>query len=110
MLLVVFGGRLLVVLYGPEYAGNGTIVAVIAVAFFFGGLTMPAAHSLQAMERPDVAFRAGMANLVVTFVAVAVLALRGGLLGASWGFLLGQVTGVSICWAGALRLLRERGE
>lgn len=115
-LLVLFGGTVVELIYGPEYAGHGGAVALLAGAVVLWAGDTPCVNGLRALDRPDVYLGAGTAGMVVVIVAALVLvgtptdglpdetvAVRG----AALAILLGAVTESAVQWAGLRRILRD---
>src|SRR5205814_6573946 len=90
-LVVVFGGDMLVraVYQGPEYGGQGHVVAVLSLALLAVAAGSPASNALASMERPQTIVLAASVGMVVTVVAVWILSIEWGLLGAAYGVLIG---------------------
>lgn len=88
--MLVLGEWLLVLLFGASYAGNGAVVGLLAASQFVWALTIPVNFGLNAMERPDVAFKALLLGLVFTFTAGVWLVRAYGPAGVAWGLLAGN--------------------
>jgi len=73
--MVLFGGKIVVVLYGNAYAGNGRVIAVLALSWIIFSLGTGADTGLWAMGRPEANFVANLLGLVTTFI-VAVATIR----------------------------------
>ncbi len=104
--LIVWGGRLMSLLYGHQYAGNGRVVAILALSVLISAPAFCFSRALYARERADLDF---LANFAALFVMVALgfwLAREFGPLGAAFG-LLGGDFATSALKAGAY--LRIRG-
>jgi O-antigen/teichoic acid export membrane protein len=93
-LAIILTGDLSVrLLYGDEAAGgaeSGAVLAALALATFAAALGFGANNGLWAIERPDVSFRAGMAGLLVTLPAAALLGWWFGVTGAAVGSAVGM--------------------
>ena len=85
VLMVVFGGWLVVLLYGQKYAGNGLLVAILALAQLCLGLTVPTNYALNALERADVQFKSLLVSLAVTATLGLWLVMTLGTLGVASG-------------------------
>ena len=71
VVLVLVGGRAVVLLYGEDFAGNGHVVATIALAVPLWAISSVMAVGLRAVERPETDFRARVAGLLITLIASA---------------------------------------
>ena len=86
--MMLLGGPLVTLLYGPNYAGNGLIVAILAFNLTVSVIAFSFSRALFAIERADVDF-------IVNFVALFVMLTLGlwlvrslGVLGAALGLLI----------------------
>ena len=87
LVLIVWGGRLIALLYGRQYAGNNLVVAILAVNVLVFAASFTFSRALMAIERADLDF---LANFAALFVMVALgfwLVRAFGPLGAAIGFL-----------------------
>ncbi len=85
--LIVWGGRLVPLLYGRQYAGNGLVVAILALNVLVAVPAFSFSRALYAIERADLEFRVNFAALFM-LVALGFWLVRDfGLLGAAIGFL-----------------------
>ena len=75
LLLLLAGGRLLVLVYGSKYAGYGVVVACAAGYVLALAYDTLAANALWAMERPQANFAGNLSALLVT-AAMAFLLIR----------------------------------
>lgn len=94
--MVIWGGRILEVLYGSKYSGSGAVVAILALGLSASALAFGFSRALFAIERADVDF-------IVNFVALAVLLTLGvwlarasGPLGAAYAFLIASVASLVV--------------
>lgn len=102
--LIVWGGRLVVLLYGHQYAGNGLLVAILSLNLLIFATTFSFSRALMAMERADLDF-------LVNFVALAMMVIMGvwlvrsfGTVGAGIGFLAANFVTSAVRAAAFLRL------
>jgi O-antigen/teichoic acid export membrane protein len=107
LVMIFWGGRLVVLLYGRQYAGNGFVVTVLALNFLVTSSAFPFSRALFAIERADLDF-------LVNFVALFMMATMGfwlvrayGPLGASIG-LAGSGLVISTARAGVFLRLPTR--
>jgi O-antigen/teichoic acid export membrane protein len=105
-LLILFGGDLLgVFVYGQEYAGTGSIAAVLAFSILAESLGIVANSGLWALERPSLTFASDLAGLGLGLTA-ACLIIPWGVLGAAVATLLGMSAGATVRWIALWRLMR----
>jgi O-antigen/teichoic acid export membrane protein len=104
---ILFGGDLLMrlVYHEPEYGGQGHVVAVLAVAMMVAAAGAPASNALASMERPQAIVLAASVGTAVSLAAIWILSVEWGLLGAAYGFLVGNVAGAAARWAAFLTVL-----
>jgi O-antigen/teichoic acid export membrane protein len=85
--LIFWGGRLTTLLYGRQYAGNGLVVAILALNFFVNAVAFSFSRALFAIERADLDF---LVNFAALFMMVALgfwLVRAFGPVGAALGML-----------------------
>lgn len=90
--VVVWGGKLVCLLYGNAYADRGHTVAILALGVFVSALGQSPGLGLLAMERSDATFRLRLQGLCVTVVAAWFLVGPLGILGAAYALLAGHLT------------------
>ncbi len=91
LILLVFGGSLMARLYGAKYAGNGMVVAVLAVSVLVSAAAFTFSRALFAMGRADVDFMANFAALFVLLTLGLWLVRAWGPLGAAYGLLIANI-------------------
>lgn len=89
--MIFMGDWVLVLIFDDKYAGHGDLVAVLAFATLAWALTVPANYGLNAMERPDVSFKALLLSLVVTSTLGIWLVMNYGPIGVACGLLVGNL-------------------
>lgn len=109
---LVFGDELLHLLYpAPEYMGHGQTTAVLAFAILAFSVGMPASYALTGMERPRSVLIVSTVGALVTIALVFGLTTKFGILGAAYGWLLGNVVVAAGLWfellASVSRLLKK---
>jgi O-antigen/teichoic acid export membrane protein len=106
-IVIVFAGEELMHLlyHGPEYEGQGHTVTVLAAALLAQAVGAPASSALASMERPRAIVFVGSIATVLTVLLVWFLMVEAGLLGAAYGFLLGNVAGAVGRWAAFLAIV-----
>jgi len=87
LVLIVWGGRIIALIYGRQYAGNNLVVAVLAVNVLVFAASFTFSRALMAIERADLDFLANSAALFVMVVLGFWLVRSFGTLGAAIGFL-----------------------
>ena len=99
LVMFAYGGRLVVQLYGPQYAGNGLTVAVLSLNLLVTAAAFPLSRALFALNRARLEL---MVNLVALFIMITVgfwLVRAYGPIGGAFG-LLGASLVTSIVRAG----------
>lgn len=91
--LIVFGGWIVVLLYGKQYAGHGAEVALLAAGQLAATLTLPAQYGLLVLGRPNAAFHSYLLALLVGAVPGLWLAHAYGVTGAAVAFTAGAGAG-----------------
>jgi O-antigen/teichoic acid export membrane protein len=106
LLFITAGDRLVVLVYGSQYVGCGSVVSLAALAILAHALGTVAGNGLWAMEQPQAHLAADSAMLLVT-LAVAMLAIGPlGALGAAMATLAGAVAGALVRTTSLLRRMR----
>lgn len=112
--MLVLGDWVLYVLFGPNYLGLSVTVALLAASQLAFSLNIPLNHGLNALERPDVAFKALLCSLVVTATLGVWLVWRFGPPGVALGLLCGNSAALlytQYIYRHTLhRIRREKGE
>jgi O-antigen/teichoic acid export membrane protein len=91
LMLLVFGGSLMALLYGAKYAGNGRVVAVLGVSLLFGAVGFAYSRALFAIGRADVDFMVNFAALFVLLTLGLWLVRAWGPLGAAYSLLIANI-------------------
>lgn len=105
LVLVMFGGPLLLLIYGPKYAGGGAVVAAVAGCALANGMGGLAASGLWAMERPQGNLAADVGAMAVTVLCSATLIAPWGAHGAALAMLAGALAGAMVRGLTLLRAL-----
>lgn len=103
--IILFGGEIIALLYGAEYADYQAIVTVLAIALLIRAVGMAAYNGLRAVERPDVNFKANLLGLATTVALCVWLLGTWGVVGAACGLVAGDLAGAAFRWAVFLRLV-----
>jgi O-antigen/teichoic acid export membrane protein len=87
LVLIVWGGRLIALLYGRQYAGNSLVVAILALNMLVFATSFSFSRALMAIERADLDFLVNFAALFIMLVVGFWLVRAFGTLGAAIGLL-----------------------
>ncbi len=110
IVLFFFGGDLVPVVYGGKYAGNGPIVSLLALDFFFSALAFPLSRALFTVGRADVDFKINIV-MVLCLLAFGIWLVRSfGPAGAAASLVVTDVLCFSIRYAAFRRLSREAAD
>jgi O-antigen/teichoic acid export membrane protein len=93
VVMAVAGGDIVILLYGQNYAGNGTTVALLALGLFVSSLTLPAQYGLLSLNRPDAGFVSYVLALAVALPLGVWLASAHGVIGAAIAYLVAGIVG-----------------
>ncbi len=85
--LILWGGRLAALLYGRQYAGNGLVVAILALILLAAVPSFSFSRALFAIERSDLDFLVSFAALFAMVTTGFWLVRAFGVLGAACGLL-----------------------
>jgi O-antigen/teichoic acid export membrane protein len=91
--MLVFGGRLVQLVYGDDYVGLGMVVAVLASGAFVMSLSSPANRGLLALEMSRETFFAEFLILIVMATLGLFLILTFGIVGAALAVLFAYIAG-----------------
>ena len=95
--------------HGKEYEAQGQTVSVLAVALLVSSIGIPASNALASMERPIAIVLASSVGALLTAILIWRLVVEWGLVGAAYGFLLGNVVATVGRWVAFLTLVADRG-
>jgi O-antigen/teichoic acid export membrane protein len=84
--------------HGAQFEGRGQILTVLAGALLASSLGMPATNALASMERTREIFWTVSSAAALTTFLVWHLTSAWGLIGAAYGFLLGNMIGTAARW------------
>jgi O-antigen/teichoic acid export membrane protein len=105
--LILWGDRFIALLYGSRYAGNGLVVAILAVNLLVTAVGFSYSRALFAIERANLDFLLNLATLFIMFTLGLWLVRTYGPLGAAAG-LLGANIVTSLIRVGAFLKLSAR--
>jgi O-antigen/teichoic acid export membrane protein len=94
--LMIFGGWLVILVYGDNYAGNGLAVCWLTLGTLVGATAFAFSRGLFAIHRAKTDFWANAVGLVVLLVFGLWLAGSYGATGAAFGLLLGNILGLAV--------------
>jgi O-antigen/teichoic acid export membrane protein len=107
LVMILWGGRLIALLYGDQYAGSGLVVTILALNLLVLATAFSFSRALFAMERADLDFLVNFAALFIMVTLGLWLVRAFGPLGAAIGMLVaGLVT--STARAAAFLMLSAR--
>lgn len=92
LLALPFGDRLVVLIFGAQYHGTGTIPFLLASSALMTGLGMIAGNGLWAIHQPRSAFIGDVFGMCMTLTAAALLIPHFGAWGAAMATLAGSFT------------------
>lgn len=106
VLLLVFGGSLIVIIYGDKYAGNGLVVSILALNLLISTVAFSFSRALFAIERADVDFYVNFMALFVLLTLGLWLVKAFGPLGVACGLLAGNTAATAVRYILFSRLVR----
>jgi O-antigen/teichoic acid export membrane protein len=109
VVVMIAGGTVLQILYhGAAFEGREKVLTVLAAALLATSVGMPATQALTSLERPREIFWTVSVAAVLTTLLVWRLTSAWGLVGAAYGFLLGNIIGAAGRWIAFFLVLRSR--
>jgi len=93
ILAILFGGPLVVLAYGNEFADNGVVVSILALNLLVSGVAFAFSSGLIVMERAKLDFMSNLLALALTFTVGLWFTKSFGVAGAAIAFL--AATGAS---------------
>lgn len=87
VVILIVGERLVILIYGARYAGNGAAISVLVFGLLAGGAALGFDAALYAMNRPNAIVQANLWGLGATMFVGFWMAKYYGPLGAAYGFL-----------------------
>jgi len=87
LVMLFWGGRLLTLLYGHQYAGNSLIVSILSLNLLVTAAAFPLSRALFAIDRADVDFIVNFTALFIMFTVGLWLVRAFGAIGAAFGLL-----------------------
>jgi O-antigen/teichoic acid export membrane protein len=107
VLATMIGEQIAVLVYGPQFAGAGPIVAVLSLSVLANSIGVTAGNGLWALERPRANFVADLGSLCVVVVAACVCVPLFGPLGAAIATLAGTTSDAAVRLWILRRTMRE---
>jgi O-antigen/teichoic acid export membrane protein len=96
VVIVIAGDQLVSFVYGPEYAGHRTILAILALGVLTDGLEHGIYYGLLAMEKPDLLFKINLLRMGIILTIGSWLVKAMGPLGAATGLLISDLAALLI--------------
>jgi len=96
--LMVWGGGVVTLAFGPQYAGWGGVFRVMLASMLCSTIGYPAASALRAAGRARADFGVRAAGLAVLLVAAGVLTPMLGVIGAAWSMLFSSGFALTARW------------
>ena len=111
LVIMMVGESVMVMLFhGAAFEGRQQLLTMLALALLASGLGMPASNALASMERTRETFWVISSAAIVTVLFVWPLTMAWGLVGAAYGFMLGNVFGAVGRWITFYMVLLPRGQ
>ena len=104
LVLFIWGDRLVILLYGRQYAGNGLVIAVLALNALVTAVAFPFSRALFAVDRAKVDFLVNLAALSIIVTLGLWLVQAFGPIGAAFGLLGANVVALAVRVGAFLRL------
>jgi O-antigen/teichoic acid export membrane protein len=89
--IMVFGGKLVVFIYGPQYGGHNWVIILLALDVLAIAIALSSDCGIWAIGRNEMHFRIELVRLLITFTIGFWLVKRFGPLGVAGALLLGNV-------------------
>lgn len=105
--IFIVGDKLIVLIYGNQYAGSGPIISVLALSLVAGAVTLGFDAALYALNRPNAIFHANVLGLCITLFFGFWMAKYFGPLGAAYGLLAASVVTSISKYVSFSRLLKD---
>ena len=94
--LLLFGSRLVKLMYGAKYAGNGGIVSALAIGVWFYAISLAFPYGMLTLKRPAVDFAINVACFL-SFLAVGIWLIHAyGVFGAACSFLVVETVALAL--------------
>lgn len=110
LLVAVGGDRLIRLLYGPQFAGQGLVLALLAVQVWLSALPLAVDCGIWALGRPDVNCKIYQVRLLATLSLGLLLTHALGLIGVALAMLLNSALVLALQSWWYFRLLSTRQE
>jgi O-antigen/teichoic acid export membrane protein len=105
--LLIFGSRLVKLMYGAKYAGNGNIVSILAVGVWFYAISLAFPYGMLTLKRPAVDFAVNVACFI-SFLAAGIWLIHAhGVVGAACSFLIVETVALTLRITGFKRVVRD---
>jgi len=99
LIIVLFGQKLLEVIYGTQFGQFYTVAIVLALSYCIGTLALGAIISLKTVKHTHSLFRVNILSLPISVIATVILVPLFGILGAAYATLITcSFTAAGQCW------------
>ena len=98
VVLLLFGGHISWIVYGPHYAGNENVIRWLALALLLSSLTITVGNGLWAMRRPEANFSADFCGMLAGLLVLATTVQAWGATGAALALCVGNFVGLAVRW------------
>jgi O-antigen/teichoic acid export membrane protein len=105
--LLLFGSKLVRLMYGPKFGGAGLIVDLLALGLWFYAISLSFPYGMLALKRANVDFAINVACVSSFFVCGILLIRTQGVFGAACSFLIVQTVALVLRVALFLRIVRD---
>jgi len=106
-IILFFGERIIILIYGSKYTGNGTLLLILALSIMVEAVARGVDYSIWAMEQSQANFLVNIFHLVVTVSLGSLLVKTYGPLGAAWALLLSNSMASIIRYIIYIRLINS---
>jgi O-antigen/teichoic acid export membrane protein len=108
--MMFWGDRLVTLLYGHQYGGNGSVVAILAWSLAVSAVALSSSRALLAIERADLDFVGNFVGLILMITLGLTLVRSFSILGAALGLLLANTAASGVrAFAFVRRAGRQQG-
>ena len=96
LVVAVFGGAIVTLIYGDPFSGNGTLVALLMVNLVISAIAFSFSRGLFALERADDDFKVNLVALAIMVTVGVSLAYAYGVIGAAIGLIASNLTATTL--------------
>ena len=96
IVVAICGDQVVQLLYGPEYAGHGLVVALLAITFLLGAVAMAVHDGLRSLGRTNIEFASMALDTIIT-IALGFVGLHWfGLAGLAGASVIGSIAALGL--------------